>query len=252
MRRSRKESVLVKLSSYQGNTKVMMMIRTPIRDIARANCKGMNLWNISIITVLVYFTFEMFWQHQGFDRQNQWLSVHQHCPQCRLVDFASGRFIDSFSDTCKNFSLTISTKKSKVMYHPVPRNQHLHWQIATECCGQNHLVPEAHSPELSSHYFVNAWRINHSAVFGILHKNMCNRWDNTLETKIKVYQAVVLGTLLGEYCISTVFKESKPLSSIHFSNILSTKCQDNIQMYTVVMNCSELFSTFIQLSCQVT
>lgn len=170
------------------------------------------------------------------------------------MDFASGRFIDSFSDTCKNSSLSISTKKSEVMHHPVPRNQHLHWQKASECCGQHHLVSEAHSPELSSHYVVNAWRINRSAVFGIVHKNMCNQWDNTMETKIKVYQAVVLRTLLGEYCISTVFKESKPLSSIQFSNILSTKWHDNIP--DTEIHCSNelfrIYPTLIQSSCQVT
>ena len=108
---------------------------------------------------------------------------------------------DKFAEACNNFGLTISTKKTKVMHQQAPGKTYAEPNITIN--GQQLNMVDKFT-YLGSTLLrnvviddeVNARLAKASAAFARLHKNMWNRWGITLETKFKVYQAIVLTTLL--------------------------------------------------------
>ena len=109
--------------------------------------------------------------------------------------------IDKFAEACNNFGLTISTKKTEVMHQPAPGKTYTEPNITIN--GQWLNVVDKYtylgstlSRNLVIDDEVNARCAKASAAFGRLHKNVLNRRGITLETKTKVYWAIVLTTLL--------------------------------------------------------
>ena len=103
--------------------------------------------------------------------------------------------VDKFSGSCDNFGLTISTKKTEVMHQPAPGRPG-------------------------------------SVAFGRLYRNVWNRRGITIGTKIKVYRAIVLSTLLYGCETWTVYqRHAKKLNHFHTTclrKLLGIKWQDKI------------------------
>ena len=109
--------------------------------------------------------------------------------------------IEKFAKACNNFGLTISTKKTGVMHQPAPGKTYTEPNITINRQWLNVVDKFTYLGSTLSRNVViddevNARLAKASAAFGRLHKNMWKRRGITLETKIKIYQAIVLTTLL--------------------------------------------------------
>ena len=94
---------------------------------------------------------------------------------------------------------------------------------------------------------VNARLAKASAAFGRLHKNVWNRRGITLETRIKVYQAIALTTLLYSCESCMVYQcHARKLNHFHTTclrKLLGIKWQDKIPD-TEVLRCTSLPSIY--------
>ena len=111
------------------------------------------------------------------------------------------RSIDIFSNACDNFGLTISTKKTEVMHQPAPGKPYIEPNITINDQRLNAVDKFTYLGSTLSRNVVLDDEVNSrlakaSAAFGRLYKNVWDRRGITPETKIKVYRAVVLTTLL--------------------------------------------------------
>ena len=138
--------------------------------------------------------------------------------------------MDSFSAACNNFGLTISTKNTEVMFQPAPGNQYHEPQITV-----NETFTYLGST-LSRTATINA-EINNristaSSAFGRLREKVWERRGISLETKLKVYRAVVLTTLLYGLETWTVYRRhEKNLDHFHLRclhNLLHIRWQDKV------------------------
>ena len=155
--------------------------------------------------------------------------------------------IDKFAEACNNFGLTISMKKTEVMHQPAPgktyaepniaiNGQQLHAVNKFTYLGSTLLINVVIDDE------VNARLSKASAAFSRLHKNVRNRRGITLETKIKVYQAIVLTTLLYG-CKSWMAYQCHARKLNHFHTtclreLLGIKWQDKIPDTEVLRHAS--------------
>ena len=145
--------------------------------------------------------------------------------------------MDSFSSACDNFGLTISTKKTEVMFQPTPGQPYHEPHITVK--GQR-LQPVESFTYLGSTLSrvvnidseVNNRISKASAAFGRLRDNVWDRRGISLTTKLKVYRAVVLTTLLYACETWTVYsRHSKQLNHFHLSclrRLLHIRWQDKI------------------------
>ena len=108
--------------------------------------------------------------------------------------------MDRFSSACNNFGLTISTKKTEVMFQPAPGNQYREPQIQVN--GQTLQAVETFTylgSTLSRSATIDAEVNNRiskaSNAFGRLRERVWERRGISLSTKLKVYCAAVLTTL---------------------------------------------------------
>ena len=109
--------------------------------------------------------------------------------------------VNLFSSVCDNFGLTISTKKTEIMYQPAPGKPYAEPTITVN----NEKLPVADNfnylgSTLSSSANIDA-EVNHrivkaSTAFGCLRCKVWERDSITLDTKLKVYRAIVMPTLL--------------------------------------------------------
>jgi hypothetical protein len=109
--------------------------------------------------------------------------------------------VDKFSNACNNFGLTISTKKTEVMHQPAPGKAYIEPSISIDGYRLNVVDKFTYLGSTLSRNAVIDDEVNTrlakaSVAFGRLHKNVWNRRGITIETKIKVYRAIVLPTLL--------------------------------------------------------
>ena len=109
--------------------------------------------------------------------------------------------VDKFAKVCNNFGFTISTKKTEVMHQPSPGKTYTEPNITITGQQLNTVdkftylgITLLRNVVIDDE--VNATCAKASAAFGGLHKNVWNRRGITLETKVKVYWAIVLTTLL--------------------------------------------------------
>ena len=128
--------------------------------------------------------------------------------------------MDSFSSACNNICLTISTKKTKMMFQPAPGNKYHKLQISVN--GQSLRAVEtftylgsslSHNVNIDSE--INNRISKASSTFGRLRVNVWERKGISFETKLKVYWAVILTTLLygSETSYRRHVKTTKPLPS---------------------------------------
>ena len=132
---------------------------------------------------------------------------------------------DIFSEACSNFGLTISTKKTEVMHQPAPGKQYIEPNININ--GQRLNVVDKFTylgSTLSQNVVIddeiNTRLAKASAAFGRLGQNVWDRRGITTLTKIKVYKAVVLTTLLYGCETWTVYsRHSKKLNHFHTTRL---------------------------------
>ena len=145
--------------------------------------------------------------------------------------------MDKFSTACDKFGLTISTKKTEVMYQPAPGKQYHVPQITVS--GQTLQAADTFQylgSTLSRNATIDAEIDNRiakaSSVFGRLAKNVWNRRGLRTKTKLKVYQAAVLTTLLYGCETWTAYRRhEQQLNRFHLKclrNLLRIRWQDKI------------------------
>ena len=154
--------------------------------------------------------------------------------------------VDKLSDACNNFGLTISTKKTELMHQPAPGKSYIEPNISIN--GQRLNVVEKFTylgSTLSCTVViddeVNTRLAKASATFGRLHKNV---WDRRgITTDVKVYNAVVLTTLLYGGESWTVYQcSARKLNDFHTTSLrklLGKEWQDKIP-YTEVLTQANL------------
>ena len=145
--------------------------------------------------------------------------------------------VDQVSDSCYSYDLTISIKKTEVVYQPAPgkpykepiitvRGQRLQVLDKLTYLGSTlsrvvHIDDEA-----------NAIIAKASAAFGRLRGSIWDRSGIRLDTNLKIYRSVVLPTLLYACETWTVYqRHAKRLNHFHTSclrKLLKIKLQDRI------------------------
>ena len=119
--------------------------------------------------------------------------------------------VDQVSDSCDSYDLTISIKKTEVVYQPAPGKPYKEPTITVK--GQRLQVVDKFT-YLGSTFSkvvhiddeVNARITKASVSFGRLRGSVWDRKGIRLDTKLKVYKAVVLPTLLYSCETRTVYQ----------------------------------------------
>lgn len=143
--------------------------------------------------------------------------------------------VDKFATASRNFGLTISTRKTEVLHQPAPGKPYVEPNITVN--GQRLSAVERFtylgstlSRNATIDDEVNVRIARASATFGRLSANVWNRRGISLETKLKVYRAVVLPTLLYACETWTVYqRHAKKLNHFHTTclrKLLNIKWQD--------------------------
>ena len=147
------------------------------------------------------------------------------------------RSTDTFSAACDNFGLTISTKKTEVMLQPAPGKLYVEPNITIKGQRLNAVDKFTYLGSTLSRNVVIDDEVNTrlakaSAAFGRLHTNVWDRRGIQTMTKIKVYKAVVLTTLLYGCESWTVYqRHAKKLNHFHTTRLrklLGISWQDRI------------------------
>nr|VZI42177.1 unnamed protein product [Spirometra erinaceieuropaei] len=150
------------------------------------------------------------------------------------------RSMDLFSAACENFGLVINTQKTVVVHQPPPNSATAPNAPPQISVNGTHLQVVETFPCLGSTLSRNtkiddevANRISKaSQAFGRLHSTVWNRHGLQLSTKLKMYKAVILPTLLyGAETWTAYAKQARHLNHFHLSclrRILSLKWQDRI------------------------
>ena len=89
--------------------------------------------------------------------------------------------IDTFSDTCNNIGLTISTRKTEVMHQPAPGKAYVELNVVEKFT----YLDSTLSRTVVIDDKVNTRLAKASEAFGRLHKNVWGRRGITTETKIR-------------------------------------------------------------------
>ena len=145
--------------------------------------------------------------------------------------------VDRMSKACDNFQLTISTKKTEVVHQPAPGKPYSEPTITVN--GQKLQVVDKFtylgstlSRAVHIDDEVTARTAKASVAFGRLRTNVWERNGIRLYTKLKVYKAVVLPTLLYACETWTVYqRHAKKLNHFHLSclrKLLKIRWQDKI------------------------
>ena len=145
--------------------------------------------------------------------------------------------VDQVSDSCDSYDLTISIKKTEVVYQPAPGKPYKEPTITVK--GQQLQVVDKFtylgstlSKVVHIDDEVNARIAKASAAFGRLRGSIWDRSAIRLDTKLKVYRSVVLPTLLYACETWIVYqRHAKRLNHFHTSclrKLLKIKWQDRI------------------------
>ena len=146
--------------------------------------------------------------------------------------------VDHVSNSCDNYDLTISIKKTEVVYQPAPGKPYKEPTITVK--GQKLLVVDKFtylgstlSRVVHIDDEVNPRIVKASAAFGRLRGSVWDRSGIRLDTKLKVYKAVVLPTLLYARETWTVYQRlAKRLNHFHTSclrKLEKIKCKTGFQ-----------------------
>ena len=145
--------------------------------------------------------------------------------------------MDRFSASCDNFGLTISTKKTEVMFQPAPGNPYNEPHIRVN--GQTLQAVEDFTylgSTLSRNANIDAEitsRISKaSCAFGRLREKVWERRGISLTTKLKVYKAIILTTLLYGCETWTAYRRhERQLNHFHLKclrSLLHVRWQDKV------------------------
>ena len=145
--------------------------------------------------------------------------------------------VDQVSDSCDNYDLTISIKKTEVVYQPAPGKPYKEPIITVK--GQRLQVIDKFTylgstllRVVHTDNEVNARTAKVSAAFGRLCGSVWDRSGIRLDTKLKVYKTVVLPTLLYACKTWTVYQRHvNRLNHFHTTclrKLLKIKWQDRI------------------------
>ena len=145
--------------------------------------------------------------------------------------------VDQCSKACDDFRLAISIKKTEVLHQPAPATPHVEPNITVN--GQKLAVTDKFvylGSTLSRSVSIDeevSYRIARaSAAFGRLRDTVWERRGLTKETKLKVYQAVVLPSLL--YACETWTTSSRHIKQLNvfhmrcLRSLLHTEWQDKV------------------------
>ena len=144
------------------------------------------------------------------------------------------KVVDQVSDSCDSYDLTISIKKTEVVYQPAPGKPYKEPTITVKGQVENKFTYLGSTLSRVVHIDddVNARIAKANAAFGRLHGSIWDRSDIRLDTKLKVYRSVVLPTLLYACETWTVYqRHAKRLNHFHTSclrKLLKIKWQDRI------------------------
>ena len=145
--------------------------------------------------------------------------------------------VDRMSKACDNFQLTISTKKTEVVHQPAPGKPYSEPTITVnghklQVVDKFTYLGSTLSRAVHIDDEVTARTAKASVAFGRLRTNVWERNGIRLDTKLKVYKAVVLPTLLYACETWTVYqRHAKKLNHFHLSclrKLLKIRWQDKI------------------------
>ena len=145
--------------------------------------------------------------------------------------------MDKFSDACTAFGLTISTKKTEVLYQPAPNKTHSDPTITVngqplKSVNNFTYLGSTLSRDVRIDDEVALRLSKASSAFGRLQTNVWNRKGLSIDTKLKVYQAVVLPSLLyASETWTTYSQHMKKLNCFHLRclrNIMGIRWQDRV------------------------
>nr|VZI50652.1 unnamed protein product [Spirometra erinaceieuropaei] len=168
------------------------------------------------------------------------------------------RSMDLFSAACENFGLVINTQKTVVMHQPAPNSATAHNASPQISANGTQLQVVENFPYLDSTLSRNtmiddevANRISKaSQAFGHLKSTVWNRHGLHLSTRLKMYKAVILPTLLYGAETWTVYtRQARLLNHFHLSSlrrILWLHWQDRISD-TDMLDRSEMLSIYSML-----
>ena len=114
--------------------------------------------------------------------------------------------VDQVSDSCDSYNLTISIKKTEVVYQPAPEKPYHHSERSTTASGRFIYLGSTLSRVVHIDDEVNARISKANAAFGRLRGSIWDRSGIGLDTKVKVYRSVVLPTLLYACDTWTVYQ----------------------------------------------
>ena len=163
--------------------------------------------------------------------------------------------MDKFSAACDNFGLTISTKKTEVLHQPTPGKLYTQPVIKIkdqilQAVDKFTYLGSTMSREVHIDDEINTRIAKASAAFGRLRLTVWERKGIKLCTKIKVYRAVVMTTLLYACESWTVYsRHAKALNHFHMTclrRLMNVKWQDMIPDTEVLVR-AKLPSIFTML-----
>jgi len=145
--------------------------------------------------------------------------------------------VNLFAEACSNFGLTISTKKTEVIHQPAPGKTYVEPNIYVNDQRLNVVDKFTYLGSTLSRSVVIDDEVNTriakaSVAFGRLHSSVWNRRGISLPTKLKVYRAIVLPTLLYACETWTVYqRHARQLNHFHTTclrRLLAIKWQDKV------------------------
>ena len=162
------------------------------------------------------------------------------------------RLLDRFSKACKEFALTISVKKTEVLAQDVPIPPSISVNDTSLAVVENFRYLGSNiSDKLSLDPEINA-RIGKAAtVMSKLNKRVWENNNLTLTTRLKVYQACVISTLLyGSETWTTYTKQESKLNAFHLRclrRILGVSWRDKVTT-TEILRRANTCTVFAMLS----
>lgn len=145
--------------------------------------------------------------------------------------------MNCFSNACKSFGLTISTKKTEVLHQPAPQKPYVEPVITVEgeplkTVDKFTYLGSTLSRSVNIDDEVEMRIAKASSAFGRLRESVWERRGIKLATKLKVYRAVVLPTLLYACETWTVYaRHAKKLHRFHMNclrKLLKISWQDKV------------------------
>ena len=156
--------------------------------------------------------------------------------------------VNCFAEACKHFGLTISTKKTEIVYQPPPKTLsqgppptvYVH-ETPVKTVSSFCYLGSTISEKASLDEEINLRFSKASEAFGKLQKRLWKSHDISLTTKIQVYRAVVIPTLLyGCETWTPYRRQIKMLDAFHLRklrSICNISWKDKITNHEVLSRC---------------